>query len=107
MARRWRGHKLITVDGQRFRWNCDFGEPADKFSAAYAKSGHEWEPDRLIVRLEERPHHVLTVTWPACSGPPGVLPRNVRAAIQAATDRKWLEAEHSLVLPASEIDLDP
>lgn len=104
MARRWRGYRLITVNGRRFRWKCDFNEPADKFSAAYARSGHEWEPDRLIVLVEENPHDTLTVTWPACEAP-SIQPRDVRAAIHAAMDRNWLDAAHSLVLLASEIDL--
>jgi len=105
MARRWRDYRAITVNGLRFRWKCDFSEPGEKFSVAYAESGHEWEPDRLIVRAEERPHCMLVITWPACKCP-GIGPGGVREAIEAAMDRKWLEAEESLVLPASEIGLD-
>jgi|GEM_PF-1807781 len=102
MAKRWRGCRLITVNGRRFRWKCDFNEPLDKSSVAYARNGHEWAPDRLIVLLEESPNHVLTVTWPACDAPV-IRPRDIRAVIQAAMDRKWLESEHSLNIWARDI----
>ena len=100
MTRRWRDYRAITVRKQRFRWKCDFHVRAEKLSRAYADAGHRWEPDRLIVRVEESPRVMLTVTWPACEAPV-IQPHMVRAMIESAMDRGWPDRERAVVLPAS------
>jgi hypothetical protein len=86
--------RSLSIDGQRFRWRCDFNEPAEKFSAAWSE-GHITQPDRLLIRPDEAPHKLLTVCWPACGGPV-VKPSLVRACIEKAARRGW-PAEHSLL----------
>src|SRR5205823_4524663 len=90
-----RSTRRMTVEGRSFRWRCDFNEPLERFSVSYAKRGETWRPDSLVVRPEEGPHRLLTVTWPACQGPV-VKPRLVRACVREALRRGWL-AEHPLV----------
>ena len=83
MGSNWRGYRPFVLDGRRFRWACHFHYPIEVLSTSYAKHGHTWRPDALLVRREDRPHCLLTVAWPACHGPL-VKPRLVRACIEEA-----------------------
>jgi hypothetical protein len=94
--------RLLTINGRCFRWRCDFNEPLDKFSVAYAKHGNTWRPDNLVFRPEDAPHRLLTVAWPACEGPI-VKPQLVRACIDEALRRGWLDAHSVMTLPGSEV----
>lgn len=84
----------LTLDGRQFRWRCDFNHPAEEFSTAMAE-GRITTPDRLRVRPVDGPHQLLTVNWPPCQGPL-VLPELVRACIEEARRRGWLE-EHAVM----------
>jgi hypothetical protein len=105
MAKNWRGWRLITIDEQRFRWAVEFNHPSEKFSSAYAESGDSWNPDRLLVRPELLPSNLLTVNWPACHGPL-VLPRVVRACIEAALQGGWLGQQSNLCLDGTILSSD-
>jgi hypothetical protein len=93
--------RRLDVNGVSFRWRCDFHEPADQFSSSYAADGTTWKPDTLVVRPEEGPHRLLTVTWPACHAPL-VLPGLVRACIMEALHRGWLAEHPALTLAGNE-----
>jgi hypothetical protein len=95
MALGKRRTRRLTVNARCFRWRCDFNGPYERFSISYAKRGSTWAPDSLIVRPEEGPHRLLTVTRAACLGSV-VTPRLVRACIVEAVRKGWL-AEHSLM----------
>lgn len=76
--------------------------PLEQFSVGYAKHGDNWKPDSLVVRPEDGPHRVLTVTWPACTGPV-VTPRLVRACIQQALCQGWLADGGTLNLAGPDV----
>jgi hypothetical protein len=97
--------RRLCVDGRCFRWRCDFNEPLEKFSVGYAKRGTSWRPDTLVIRPEDGPHRLLTVTWPACQGPV-VKPRLVRACIEEALRRGWLTDHSGMILAGADV-LDP
>jgi hypothetical protein len=79
--------RALAIDGQSFRWKCQFNHPAEQFSKAWSE-GRITQPDRLIIRPEDEPHKLLTVCWPACRGPV-VKPSLVRACILEARRRGW------------------
>jgi hypothetical protein len=89
MAKTRRGYSPLVLDGRRFRWACEFHYPFEIMSAGYARNGSTWRPDTLVIRPEDRPQRLLTVTWPACCGPL-VKPGVVRACIEEALRREWL-----------------
>ena len=97
-----RGKRLLIVDARRFWWRCDFHEPAEKFSVGYAERGTTWKPDQLIIRPEDGPHQLLTVTWPACRGQI-IKPSLVRACIDEAVRRGWLEELRELTFAGSDL----
>jgi hypothetical protein len=99
-----RGTRRITANGSEYRWRCEFNDPAEKFSKAYAEHGKSWSPDILVVRPVDRPYRLLTVTWPACDGP-AVMPRVVRAAIDEAIRRGWLAELANMTLPGIELSI--
>jgi hypothetical protein len=92
----------LSLDGQQFRWRCDFSLPMEMTTAAYAREGESWQPDTLIVRPVEGPHRLLTVTWPACKGPL-VTPGLVRACVEEALRRGWLTAQPALELAGTDV----
>jgi hypothetical protein len=94
--------RRLTVAGRCFRWRCEFSEPAERFSVSYAACGESWAPDRLVLRPEEEPHRLLTVTWPACHGPV-VRPELVRACIEEALRRGWLAEHQAVTLAGTDI----
>jgi hypothetical protein len=104
MATGKRRTRRLTAHGQAFRWRCDFNEPAERFSVGYAQCGQTWRPDSLVIRPEEGPHRLLTVTWPACLGPV-VKPRLVRACLEEALRRGWLTESPVLTFPGSEVSV--
>lgn len=77
----------ITIAGQHFRWRLEFNDKFDRLSVAWAE-GRVTTPDRLLVRPEEAPDKLLTVSWPPCSGPI-VQPALVKACIEEAIRRGW------------------
>jgi hypothetical protein len=94
--------RRLTVEGHSFRWRCEFSEPAERFSVSYAERGGSWAPDRLLIRPEEDPHRLLTVTWPACHGPV-VRPGLVRACVEEALRRGWLAAHPTMTLAGTDL----
>ena len=94
--------RRIQVDGQDFRWRCDFHEPADKFSKGFVEQGQTWKPDTLIIRPEDNPNRLLTVTWPACLAPV-VTPHFVRLCIMEALQQGWLKELVSITLAGADI----
>lgn len=104
MATGKRRTRRLTAHGRAFRWRCDFNEPLERFSVGYAQRGHTWRPDTLVIRPEDGPHRLLTVTWPACLGPV-VKPRLVRACVEEALRRGWLTEHPILSLVGSEVSV--
>src|SRR4051794_9893210 len=94
--------RRLLVAGCYFRWRCDFNEPLERFSADYAKHGTTWRPDVLVIRPEDGPHRLLSVTRPACQGPV-VKPRLVRACIEEALRRGWLADRPALTLAGASV----
>jgi hypothetical protein len=89
------------MDGQCFRWRCEFHYPAERASTAWSE-GRITSPDRLIVRPENSPHNSLTVSWPPCCGPV-VKPAMVRACIEEALRRGWLREHRILDLQGTDV----
>jgi hypothetical protein len=94
--------RRLTYENQHFRWRCDFHEPLDKFSEAYARHGTSWTPDALLIRPEEQAHRLLTVLWPACAAPM-ITPRVVRVCIEEALRRGWLQDQVRVVLAGHDV----
>lgn len=92
----------LALDGRRFRWRCEFNDPLEAFSVGYAERGGAWPPDTLVVRPEDGPHRLLTVTWPACKGPV-VTPGLVRACIEEALRRGWLTEVPDMELMSTDV----
>ena len=97
MAKRWGDWRLIVVGDQRFRWKVDFHGWYDIGSVAYAKDGHNWEPDRLFIRPEDRTDRRVIVNWPACKGG-YVTPGLARRCIDAALQQGWLTVADTITL---------
>ena len=93
--------RSLTVNGRRFRWRCEFHDPAERYSVAMAE-GRITSPDRLVIRPESCPHRLLTVSWPPCHGPV-VLPGLVRACVEAASRRGWPDERASLELAGKDV----
>ena len=104
MANNWRGYRPLTLDGRRLRWTCSFHHTSEVSSTGYAERGASWSPDRLLVRPEDGPHRLLTVSWPACRGPV-VKPELVRACVEQALRRGWLDTHAVLDLSGEEVPL--
>jgi hypothetical protein len=102
MARKWKGYRPLVLNGRRFRWVCRFHYPIEVLSVGFATSGSTWPPDTVVVRPEDHPQSVLSVTWPPCSGPI-VKPGFVRVCVEEAFRRGWLSEHMSLTLPGSEV----
>jgi hypothetical protein len=68
----------------------------------YAERGESWPPDRLVVRPEEGPHRLLTVSWPACHGSV-VGPGIVRVCVEEALRRGWLADHNTMALAATDV----
>ncbi len=102
MARNWKGYRPLVVADRRFRWKCDFNHPFEVFSAGYAEDGHAWSSDKLLVRPEDLPHCLLTVSWSACRGPV-VTPGFVRVCVNEAVRRGWPDAEPMMELAGAEV----
>jgi hypothetical protein len=98
MATGKRRTRPLSLGGRRFRWRCEFSHPLEVFSAGYEERGASWPPDTLVVRPEDGPHGLLTVTWPACEGPV-VTPGMVRSCVEEALRRGWLAELPVLKLP--------
>ena len=62
-----RGSRPLVLDGRHFRWRCEFNEPLEVSSVAFAE-GRITTPDRLIVRPVEGPHRLLSATGPPAAG---------------------------------------
>ena len=92
----------MTLGDRRFRWRVSFHHALEIHSAAYAKRGSSWLPDRLLIRPADDPGRLLTICWPACCGPP-VGPKLVRAGINEAIRRGWPDGLAALTLPGHEI----
>ncbi len=102
MVKMWRGYRPLVLGGRRFRWACHFHYPIEVLSAAYGKRGSTWRPDTLVVRPEDSPQRLLSVTWPACYGPV-LKPGFVREVIEEALHRGWLTEHPDLRLEGSEL----
>ena len=85
----------ITVEGRRFRWRCDFNHPDLMLSEMAFNYRLNNFPDRLLVRPDDAPHRLLTVSWPPCHAPL-VKSCLVRACTEEALRQGWL-AEHSVM----------
>lgn len=99
MAVGTRRTRLLVANGRRFRWRCDFAHPTEIASAAF-QQGRLKSPDRLLIRPEDAPNELLTVTWPACCGP-AMRPGVVRGWIDFALQNGWSTEEACLTLDAS------
>lgn len=95
----------MVLDGRHFRWRCEFNDPLEVPSVAFA-AGRITTPDRLIIRPVEGPHRLLSVTWPPCRGPV-VTPGLVRACTAEALRRGWLSERPSLELDGAEVTVRP
>jgi hypothetical protein len=104
VANDWRGYRSLALGGRQFRWACCFNHPLEVFSVGYVKRGASWPPDRLLVRSEDGAHRLLTVRWPACRGPV-VKPALVRACVEEALRRGWLDTHAVLDLAGEEVPL--
>lgn len=102
MATGKRGTRPLSLGGRRFRWRCEFHHPLEVHSVGYAERGTSWPPDALVVRPEDGPHRLLTVTWPACTGPV-VTPGLVRACVEVALRRGWLTDLPDLELAGADV----
>ncbi len=92
----------LSLDGQEFRWRCEFSAPYEMASSSYTRDGAAWPPDTLLVRLVDGPHRRLAVTWPACTGPLAT-PGLVRACVEEALRRGWLTTLPVLELAGTEV----
>jgi hypothetical protein len=99
-----RGTRPLVLDGRPFRWRCEFNDPLEIFSAAFA-AGRIATPDRLIVRPVDGPHRLLSVTWAPCRGPV-VTPGLARACVAEALRRGWLSEWPSLELDGADVMAD-
>ena len=102
MASSWRDYRRMTCGDRQFCWRVSFDHPAEVNSMAYARQGHSWPPDRLLIRPSNQPDRLLTVCWPACRSPV-VVPKIVRASITEAIRRQWPDVLPRLELPGSEV----
>jgi hypothetical protein len=91
----------LVFGSRRFRWRCDFNDPREKSSVAWHE-GRITTPDRLLVRPEDGPHRVLTVSWPPCCGPV-VSPGLVRACVEEAVRRGWLTDVRTMDLRGADV----
>ena len=102
MAKRWGEWRLIVVGDRRFRWKVDFHGPYDIGSVAYAENSHDWVPDELLIRPEDRSNRRVTIHWPACKG--GIVtPHLVRRCLDEAFDQGWLTQHDCITLNGIEL----
>jgi hypothetical protein len=83
--------RAIVVGQRRFRWRCDFNDP---WLTPPPDSDGPTGRHRLLVRLEDAPNKLLTVSCRAAVITPGF----VQACIARALEQGWLASHPRLEL---------